>query len=128
MTPTPSLPVISLRVPPGGPRLTGYALSEARLLAAAPYQLLSKIGGVSDGPTHGLVVQVHDGPSIYFGGPGRLGAKWSAATAVLASSGSAGAVYIDVTDPNRPAAGAGTDSSASSPTASAESTTTSSGG
>ena len=33
------------------------------------------------------------------------GAKWVAATAVLAAPGSAGAAYIDVTDPERPAAG-----------------------
>jgi len=128
VTPTSSLPVIALRVPPGGPKLTGYALSEVRLLAAAPYQLLPKIGGVSDGSPTGLVAQLHDGPSIYFGGGDRLRAKWSAAAAVLASSGSAGAVYIDVSDPNRPAAGAGTDSSASSSSTSTGSVTTPSGG
>jgi cell division protein FtsQ len=116
--PASGLPVISLRVPPGGPSLTGYALSEVRLLAAAPYQLLARIGHVTDGAAHGLVAELHDGPSIYFGDAGRLAAKWSAATAVLANSASAGAVYIDVTDPNRPAAGAGADSSASSTTSS----------
>ena len=105
-----TLPVISLTVPPGGPRLTGYALSEVRLLAAAPYQLLAKIGGVSDGPAHGLVAQLRDGPAIYFGDGGRLVAKWNAATAVVASRESAGAVYSDVTDPNRRAAGGGSDS------------------
>ena len=82
---------ITLPVPPGGQRLTGYALTEVRLLAAAPYQLLSKVGGVSDGSTHGLVAQLRDGPSIYFGDSAQLAAKWSAAAAVLANSGSAGA-------------------------------------
>jgi len=123
LTPASSLPVIPLRVPPGGPRLTGKALSEVRLLAAAPYQLLPRIDGVSDGGVHGLVAQLRDGPSIYFGDGRRLVAKWSAATAVLATSGSAGAVYVDVTDPNRPAAGAGTDSSASTSTAGGAATT-----
>ncbi len=112
VVPTSSLPAISLRIPPGGPRVTGYALSEVRLLGAAPYQLLPKIKGVSDGAAHGLVAQLRDGPSIYFGAPGQLAAKWNAATAVLADTGSAGAVYVDVSDPNRPAAGAGSDSSA----------------
>ncbi len=118
-----TLPVISLGVPPGGPRLTGYALSEVRLLAAAPYQLLAKIGGVSDGPAHGLVAQLRDGPAIYFGDGGRLVAKWNAATAVLASRDSAAAVYVDVTDPNRPAAGAGSDSTASAGSTSGTATT-----
>lgn len=114
VVPSSSLPTISLRILPGGPRLTGYALSEVRLLAAAPYQLLSKIGDVSDGATHGLVAQLRDGPSIYFGGASQLSQKWTAAAAVLADTGSAGAVYVDVSDPNRPAAGARSDSSGSS--------------
>lgn len=124
VVPTSSLPAISLRIPPGGPRLTGYALSEVRLLAAAPYQLLPKVGDVSDGASHGLVAQLRDGPSIYFGDSGRLSAKWDAATAVLASSGSAGAAYVDVTDPNRPAAGAGSDSNTSRGSTASGSTST----
>ncbi|MGH2869210.1 MAG: cell division protein FtsQ/DivIB, partial [Solirubrobacteraceae bacterium] len=107
-----ALPIITLGVPPGGPRLSGYALSEVRLLAAAPYSLLSRIRTVTDGPAHGLTVALRNGPSVYFGSTGRLGAKWTAATAVLGSPDSAGAVYIDVTDPTRPAAGAGADSTA----------------
>jgi hypothetical protein len=60
------------------------------------------------------VAQLRNGPSIYFGDANQLAAKWSAAVAVLADSGSAEAVYIDVTDPQRPAAGAGSDSNSSS--------------
>ena len=57
---------------------------------------------------HGLVAQVRGGPSIYFGDATELPrAKWHPATAVLADPSSAGAAYIDVTDPVRPAAGAG---------------------
>jgi cell division protein FtsQ len=107
-----ALPTISLGVPPGGARLSGYALSEVRLLGAAPYSLLYRIGTVTDGPAHGLTVALRNGPSLYFGSADRLGAKWTAATAVLGSPDSAGAVYIDVTDPVRPAAGAGADSTA----------------
>ncbi len=104
--PTASLPTLTLAVVPGGSRLTGYALSEVRLLAVAPYSLLAKVSQVSDGAAHGLVAQLRSGPSIYFGDSSRLLAKWTAATEVLANSGSAGAVYVDVTDPGRPAAGA----------------------
>jgi cell division protein FtsQ len=113
LSPSTSLPTISLSVPPGGRQLTGYPLNEVQLLGAAPYRLLARIGAVSDGPAHGLVAELRNGPSVYFGDPSQLGAKWAAATAVLASSGSAGAVYIDVTDPNRPAAGVGSDTAAS---------------
>ena len=105
----PSLPVISLGVLPGGTHLTGYALSEARLLAAAPYRLLGRLSQVSDGPAHGLAGQLRGGPSLYFGGGTELPAKWAAVTEVLASSSSAGAQYIDVSDPARPAAGTGSD-------------------
>ncbi len=106
-----SLPTIALSIPPGGSRLTGYALTEVRLLGSAPYQLLSRIGSVTDGAAHGLVAQLRNGPSLYFGDASRLSAKWTAATEVLANSGSAGASYVDVTDPSRPAAGAGADTS-----------------
>jgi cell division protein FtsQ len=104
------LPVIALGVVPGGTRLTGYALSEARLLGAAPYPLLGRLSQVSDGPAHGLSGQLRSGPSLYFGAGSELSAKWAAVTEVLASSSSAGAQYIDVTDPARPAAGTGSDS------------------
>ncbi|MEA2212581.1 MAG: cell division protein FtsQ [Solirubrobacteraceae bacterium] len=114
---TAPLPVISMGVVPGGTRLTGWALSEARLLGAAPYPFLARLSGVSDGSAHGLVGQLRNGPSLYFGGVTELSAKWAAVTEVLASSTSAGAQYIDVTDPHRPAAGAGADSVGSSSTA-----------
>jgi cell division protein FtsQ len=104
-----TLPTISLQVVPGGTKLTGYALTEVRLLAAAPYPLLAKIDTVSDGAAHGLVAKLRNGPSIYFGDSTQLATKWTAAAQVLADSRSAGAAYIDVTDPSRPAAGAGGD-------------------
>jgi cell division protein FtsQ len=113
--PSASLPTITLGIPPGGSRLTAYALSEARLLGAAPYQLLARLSEVSDGALHGLAAQLRNGPSLYFGDPSRLSAKWTAAAEVLASSGSAGAAYVDVTDPNRPAPGGGTDTNAPVP-------------
>jgi cell division protein FtsQ len=128
VTPSGSLPAIPLRVPPGGSRVTERdALHAVALLAAAPDQLLPRISQVTTVATHGLVAQIRNGPSLYFGDDGHLAAKWAAVTAVLADAGSAGALYIDVTDPERPAAGAGSTTSdsgsaGSSGTASAAST------
>jgi cell division protein FtsQ len=105
---SPSLPAIPLGVPPGGTRLSEPgALHAVALLAAAPYAMIARISQVSTDASHGLVVQLRSGPSIYFGDAGRLAAKWIAAIAVLTDAGSSGAAYIDVTDPARPAAGAG---------------------
>ncbi len=118
------LPTITLAVAPGGTHLTGLALSEIRLLAAAPYAMLAKISQASSGSI-GLQVQLRQGPRLYFGGDAQLPAKWSAATAVLSDPGSAGADYIDVTDPARPAAGAGPDTAASPSTATTRSAGTS---
>jgi len=119
------LPVVPLPVPPGGPRLTGAALEAIKLLAAAPRQLLARISQVTTMPGHGLVAKMSGGPTVYFGDASRARAKWIAASAVLADPGSAGAAYIDVTDPIRPAAGAGVPSnsaSASGSSASSDST------
>jgi cell division protein FtsQ len=125
-----SLPMIPMNITPPGPRVTTGTASEAiKLLAAAPSQLLSKISQVTTVAPHGLVAQVRGGPAIYFGDLTELAQKWIAASEVLADPGSAGALYIDVTDPQRPAAGAGTDgqgsqSDTSSGDASAQSTAT----
>ena len=103
-----SLPVIPLRVPPGGTRLTEPdALAAVQVLAEAPYRMLERVTEVTNVAPHGLVAQLRNGPSIYFGNAERLAAKWLAAAAVLADPGSAGALYIDVTDPERAAAGVG---------------------
>jgi cell division protein FtsQ len=104
--PSPSLPEVSVRALPHGPRLTDRtAMAAVSVLGAAPYQLLSHVGSVTENPTHGIVVELRHGPNLYFGGPTLLNLKWTAAAGVLADSGSAGASYIDVVDPERPAAG-----------------------
>jgi cell division protein FtsQ len=115
-----SLPTISLPVSPGGTRVTGSTLQVVRLLATAPYQLLDKVGQASESGTHGLEAQMRNGPELYFGSDDDLGAKWSAAAAVLADSGSDGADYIDVTVASRPAAGAGSDTASSPHSASSQ--------
>ncbi|HWE34002.1 MAG TPA: FtsQ-type POTRA domain-containing protein [Solirubrobacteraceae bacterium] len=103
-----ALPRIPLAVTPGGTRLTGAARGAVSLLAAAPYQLLPHLAQVTTTAAHGLTVQVRNGPALYFGAATELAAKWTAAAAVLADPHSAGASYIDVSDPTRPAAGAAT--------------------
>jgi cell division protein FtsQ len=103
---SPALPQVPVRVPPGGSHVRdGDALSAVRLLAAAPYGLLAHVSQVTSTPAHGLVAQLRNGPSVYFGDASAVAAKWAAAVAVLADAGSAGAAYIDVSDPQRPAAG-----------------------
>lgn len=103
------LPTIVLAVAPGGSRLTGSALAVTGLLGAAPHPLLGRITTAWSDPQRGLAAQLRAGPRLYFGTADQLAVKWAAALAVLADSGSAGAVYIDVSEPSRPVAGSGSD-------------------
>jgi cell division protein FtsQ len=106
--PGPSLPTVPVPALPGGSRVTDPSALEAlSLLAVTPLRMRSRIAQVTVSSTHGLTVQLRSGPSIYFGDQTRLDAKWTAATTVLADPSSTGASYIDVTDPERPVAGAG---------------------
>lgn len=129
------LPLIPLRVPPGGSSLNEPGARAAlSVLAAAPYGLLGHIANATTTAQNGVVVQLRRGPQLRFGPPTELAAKWSSALAVLGNPGSHGAQYIDVSDPRRPAAGVSTPgaasaaalSSASSGTASSASSTSSS--
>jgi cell division protein FtsQ len=109
------LPAIALAAPPGGSRLSEPgARAGLRVLGAAPYQLIAHIASVSDTAAHGVVVSLRNGPRVYFGDTGALTAKWDATVAVLGSPAAAGASYIDVTDPQRPVAGAATTSTTTS--------------
>ncbi len=100
------LPLLALAAPPGAERITTPSVRrEIALLAAAPAALRARIGRVTLSGAHGMVALVRAGPALYFGGAGRLPAKWAAAAAVLADRTSAGARYVDVRIPERPAAG-----------------------
>ena len=110
------LPTISVSAFPGGTHVDRSLAPEVRLVAAAPYTLLAKVAQVSNDPSHGLVATLRNGPKVYFGDATDLRRKWASAVAVLASSSSAGADYIDVTDAHRPVAGAGPDSSSNTAT------------
>ncbi len=121
--PSASLPSIAVAVAPAGTHVTGGTRAQVQLLAAAPYPWLARIGQVSSNATHGLVAQLRDGPNVYFGAPNELGAKWEAAAQVLADPSSSGAAYVDVTDPARPAAGAGSAPATTSPATTSPATT-----
>jgi cell division protein FtsQ len=109
-----ALPTVTAQLRPGGARVTQpQARREVDLLGAAPAQLIARLTQVSTDPTHGLTAQLRGGPIIYFGDAGDLASKWTAVSEVLADPGSAGAAYIDATDPQRPAAGTGNGTSSS---------------
>jgi cell division protein FtsQ len=102
---TGGLPVVAVAAPPPGDTLSDKrALRVVSLLAAAPPALRAKVSRVYAGP-RGLTAPLQDGPVLYFGGADRLRAKWAAAAQVLADRASAGATYIDLRLPERPAAG-----------------------
>jgi cell division protein FtsQ len=129
---TSALPTLTVKAVPGGNTLQDpTALLALRALAAAPYPMLARISGISTDYWHGIAVTLRQGPSVYLGNGDQLGAKWQAALALLAVPANAGASYIDVTDPQRGAAGSGSSSnssgSANSATSSSASPTTSTG-
>jgi cell division protein FtsQ len=129
------LPTVALKTPPDGQAITAPGARAAiAVLAAAPYGLLARVAGATSSSAHGVIVQLRNGPQIYFGPTTQLARKWTAAVAVLQNKESAGASYIDVSDPLRPAAGAGVSTLqavglglATSPTAGASTTATSGG-
>ena len=118
-----SLPALSepqgatSRSPQPGQRVQGEnLLAELTLMGAAPRPLTRFVARVYTSPgRQGLTVAMRNGLLVYFGDAARPHAKWLSLARVLADSTSAGAVYIDVRVPERPAAGF---SSADAPSAS----------
>lgn len=99
------VPLVPLRMPPTGSRVTGSKESQAlAVLGAAPKPLRSKIERLRF-TSDGIVVTLSKGPELRFGSAARPDAKWSAISRVLADDSSKGATYIDVHLPERPAAG-----------------------
>lgn len=99
------LAVVPLKRVPVGDRLSDRRAREiVAALAAAPPQLRPKVGKAFVGP-NGITLQLENGPSLRFGGAGRLNAKWASAARVLADAASRGATYLDLRLPERPAAG-----------------------
>jgi cell division protein FtsQ len=92
-------------IPVAGRSVRGAALlGELSILGAAPAPLARTVTRVYSGPK-GLTVVLRSGLLAYFGDATRPHAKWLSLVRVLADPSSAGAAYIDVRLPERPAAG-----------------------
>jgi cell division protein FtsQ len=112
-----SLPTISGSVePPTGARLRETAaLAAVTVLGAAPAALAPFVVRAFSGP-EGLTLAMRNGLIVYFGDALRPHAKWLSLARVLVSPSAAGASYVDVRLPERPAAGFSSISSASTST------------
>lgn len=94
-------------IPPIGTSVTGAeAIAAVTVLGAAPVRLARLVTRVYVGP-EGLTVAMRNGLLVYFGDSSRPHAKWLSLASVLADPSSAGASYVDVRVPGRPAAGHG---------------------
>lgn len=126
-----SLPTIAakrLQGAPGARSSEAGALAAVTVLGAAPPALARYVARVYEGD-EGLTVQMRNGLLAYFGDATRPHAKWLSLARVLSSPGAAGAVYVDVRLPERPAAGfSQPDSSAATGATTSTSTSTSSAG
>jgi cell division protein FtsQ len=101
-----SLPELDARGAPRGDRLSHPALLHAaRVAGGAPAALRPRLERIDMRTDQGIVVEMRDGPELIFGDAAHVHAKWMAATRVLADPEAAGATYIDVRLPGRPAAG-----------------------
>jgi len=101
-----SLPEIHTGAPiPAAQLEPGATLDAARVAGGAPGALVGRLEQVERDDERGLVVNVKDGPELIFGTTARLTAKWAAAIRVLADPDAAGAEYLDLRLPGRPAAG-----------------------
>jgi cell division protein FtsQ len=99
----PSIPEAVLPIPGRhveGQRLRAYL----SVLGAAPQPLLALVGRIYVGP-QGLTLRMRNGLLAYFGDATRPHAKWDSLVTVLIDPSSAGASYVDVRVPERPAAG-----------------------
>jgi len=89
-----------------GDRLTEpAALRAARVAGGAPAPLRGRLERIDLRAEEGIVVELRDGPELIFGDAKHVRAKWIAAVRILADREAAGASYIDVRLPGRPAAG-----------------------
>jgi cell division protein FtsQ len=101
-----SLPVIRGALPAvGAQHVQGASLlAELAVLGGAPEALIGWVSRVYEGH-NGITVAMRNGLLLYFGDAARPHAKWLSAARVLSDPSSAGASYIDVRLPERPAAG-----------------------
>ena len=103
-TPADGLPLVRVDGWAPGARVEGRAAEAVAVLAAAPPALRARVRELSSGPK-GWTAPLADGPVLYLGDAHRLAAKWVAAARVLEDPTAAGATYLDLRLPERPAAG-----------------------
>lgn len=103
----PALSEVQGIVPQVGRHVQGASLlAELAILGAEPRPLARFDVRVFTGSKgEGLTVAMRNGLLVYFGDATRPHAKWLSLARVLADPSSAGATYIDVRVPERPAAG-----------------------
>jgi cell division protein FtsQ len=100
------LPALDAKAGVRGERLAGRAaLGAAHVAGTAPRALLGRLERVETRADDGIVVTMREGPELIFGDATRARAKWIAAARVLADPQAAGATYLDLRLPGRPAAG-----------------------
>jgi cell division protein FtsQ len=99
------IPAIDAEATSIGTRAEGPALNVAKVLGAAPPELLPQVESATVDADAGPVVVLTGGLELRFGDPSRAGQKWKAATAVLAAPDFKGAAYLDLSVPGRPVAG-----------------------
>lgn len=99
------LPILHVRLPPAGARVTDRAtLAALGVAGAAPVALRKRVTRLRSGP-RGLTLDLRNGPDLVFGSRSEAGRKWAAAARVLADPSAAGATYLDLRIPERVAAG-----------------------
>lgn len=99
------LPEIDAEATALGARAEGPALNVARVLGAAPPELLAHVERATADEDAGPVAELTGGLELRFGDPSRAAQKWQAAASVLASPDFEGAEYLDLSVPGRPVAG-----------------------
>lgn len=116
-----SLPVVDgSYAPVPGRRVSDAAVLEAASLLGAAPRALAPFVVRAYTAAEGLTLQMRNGLLVYFGNATRPHAKWLSLASVLASPSAAGAHYVDVRVPERPAtgtSGAGSSGGSSSPAA-----------
>jgi cell division protein FtsQ len=99
-----TLPTVAVKSPP---QRNGFESPRVRtlveILAGVPRLLRPEVERAYLGKS-GILVAMRGGPTLEFGPPSRIAAKWASATRVLAARSSSGATTIDVRLPERPAA------------------------
>lgn len=96
------LPLIESGNPPPEGRLEGRDLAQALVLGGAPEKLRPYVRSSRFGPD-GVEVTLSNGMMLAFGAPVEIDQKWRSAAAVIADPEVAGAVYVDLGVPGRPA-------------------------